>query len=265
VIYIPLALFPLHHSRHQLYVFVPFALCAGAAYSALPRAASRAGAVAVTLALITYAAGQVRALNALAPQWRTHDAEWNFLLDASRRWPEGCRAFYPGADHRAGVIAKFFPSRGDCVLAYESARHQVIDRYPPVYDEDPPQPPAAGPDALRVEFTHRYFTDWHGPWQNGKRERLDPATVRLRFYPIARSDAVVPQGRRDERKHYPQLWRPGSWRDKPYARAPYEGSIEECYKSAMSSAIAGDGWTEGLSPRARACLNSVASSQQPRK
>jgi hypothetical protein len=197
VVYYTPGYYPLQVVRHHHYFLVPFALLAGRAASFLPPGASAWTAAVAAPAFLALALG---VLSRHSADLRTNDREWGFLLEARRDWPPDCGAVFPWRhrpdweDSREGVIGKYFPAPrpgAACVLLYRSPRTEVIDYSPPLYAPyDASVRSWYGEPWRETVFAHRFYTDWHGPWQPVKSERLARIPVRAGFHRLSPAGAA---------------------------------------------------------------------------
>lgn len=251
-LYLPMEFYPASHSRHHLFVLLPVIYLFGVLAGRLPRNAAAGAALAALVC--AYGAAHARSVRAMRGELRTHDRELAFLLDSRRDWPAGCLAVEPLQSLRSSVLSKYFPywepGSGPvpaCLLLYRSPRSG----------------PAFGPrtgeelaiDALRLPvwresaFEHRYFTDWHGPWDLGQFEALAPLPVAIGFYrasPEAWSDLAgrlkAARAPRQERLEAEQALVTPQWLAAIYhpLDASYERSVEFCYKRALAARASPD-------------------------
>lgn len=165
----------LFNFRHDLYFFVPFAFLAGLLVELTTPAPAALAAIAV------YAGLNVMQARALQADWRTNDKEWQFLYNARRDWPAGCRAVYPAWDHRGWLLHKYFPFQkfpdatgSGCYLLYRSPQETVfVDRR---FDASPEELARLRGPAWREEtFAHR-------PYTNYPDELKEPVPVTMGFY-----------------------------------------------------------------------------------
>lgn len=252
-LHLPMSFYPLSHSRHHLFVFLPFVYLFGVLSGRASQARPRAAAAGLALFLCAYAGLNAARVRAYRGELRTHDRELAFLLDSRRDWPEGCLAVDPLPGLRSRVLRKYFPywspepgaAVPSCLLLYRSPRGG----------------PAFGPrrgeelavDALRLPawrertFPHRWFTDWHVPADWSQYEALSPVEVTVGFYKAgpadwsalsARLEAAALARRREQASAEDPLT-PAALRDVYHPLdAAYERSVEFCYKRALAPAFA---------------------------
>lgn len=245
-LYGPFSLYPASHARHHLMVFLPFCALLGlAAGRAFEAAAPRAGRAELSAflgaVLLVYASAQARAARVYADAPRTHDRELRFLAESRALWPEGCVAVDPEPGLRRRVLAKYFPSRAEggpepsCVLVYR--RPDVLFRA---------TTPSADLSGLPLtpwrqeSFAHAHFTDWHGPWDWDKFERLDAVAVRVAFDRLAAGRWSDLNARLAAAKPRTGAAAPPRWarqHQHPLDRA-YQGSVEACYRRALTASLA---------------------------
>lgn len=245
-LYLPMSFYPASHSRHHLFVFLPFVYLAGVLAGRV-----RGGAVSLLLALFLSAyadasAGRVRAYRG---ELRTGDRELSFLLDSRRDWPAGCRAIDPLPGLRPELLRKYFPywdgagTPPECLLVYRSPRSGPA--YGPRSGEDLVMDGLRLPAWREASFAHAWYTDWHGPWDWSQAELLAPVPVVIGFY---RADAAAWSALNARLKAASAPRHPGeesmmtaAWlKDVYHPLDPaYERSAEFCYKSALARTYGG--------------------------
>lgn len=249
--------------RHHLYVFLPFALLAGCLYG---RLSSRPAAVFAALGLPLYLAANLAAIERHQADLRTNDREWQFLLAAVRDWPAGCRAAHPFRvqpgveDSRAALFDKYFPggSSGSCVFFYRSPRDQVIDYHGPIFAAyDKTVERLYGAPLRESIFTHRFYTDWHGPWHSHKAELLSATPVRAGFYhpsPEGRAALALPPGTPDAIPRSP-VPDPQALPIRSESK-PYRLSVESCFSRGSSALVDALDWSrEVAAPHGLRCFD----------
>ncbi len=235
-LYPPMAVYPLSHARHHLFVLLPFAFAGGlltdraAAWEGRRRVVVRA-ALAGGLALYGFAG--LEALDAARGALRTHDRELAFLHEARAAWPEGCAVAVGPDDLRGRMLRRYFPAwdgggpRPACLLAYRAPSETVFGgRAEPVLA-------ARGEPWREARFAHAWSTDAHGPWEWTRFELAAPVPVVVGFYRVPEGAAP----RWDFADAGPEPEAPAAWNRAiihPFDAA-YEGSVEACFKRRLSA------------------------------
>lgn len=253
VLYLPMAFYPLSHSRHHLFVFLPFSylfgVMAGRLMGDAPGAGRRTAVVAgLALLLGAYAVKSLERVSSYRGYSRTSDRELSFLLDSRSDWPAGCFAFDPLPGLRPFVLRKYFPywTPADgppppCLLIYRSPRSGRA--YGPRSGGDRVVDDLRLPAWRERSFEHRWFTDWQGPWDWPHFELLAPVPVTIGFYRAGPADWLVLNERLMAAAAPPQP-AAGEVMSARWGRSGYHPldssylrSVEFCFKRALTDAF----------------------------